>query len=277
MPIFRFTRDQFFPKIDQESSAQFSHVRTTYRRQYHGTILPPKMTTFNMMWNTYFSRFLTDISYEAENREELERKLIENFRINTPAFLSRPICFLSETEVKKQIAFIFAKIIVYYNLYACVRDIHSHGIGGKIDLVGSRSNNGFFYNRRQLILSHRNSQYILRRLFITKNVLFIPDNKLNDLLQPEVYDNNEVFWNHIIEIYKIVHGTRVESNTTVSGPRTLEEEYVNRTEELEEEITTNQIAAMLTNIQDIPADMKKAIYDVLISIQTSDSEEEHQS
>lgn len=274
MPVFSTTLNDIKPDCF-ESSSNCSHLRTTYARKFETHLLHPTCKTMNKIYNKMRSSRDSSLIYSVENDASMESTILSyDFFPNRLVLERRMRTAQQRNEANK--AFCFIKIAMYLNLYAKFKCLNRYMTSNIDYILGfQRLPRNFNYSR---IRSAANSTFIYT-FFNGKRVLFIQNLILEQIYESCFQEDIRQFWQNIVHLYNYLEGCRapifVEREETsqtqnVNQPlRTLQEEYTNRTEELEEEITNEQIAAMLTTYENIPDDVKKAIYDILIAIQTS--------
>ncbi len=284
MPIISRMIKQLRPSVlssnlasfNNNQSAQFSQVRTVMTPQYQGTILPPTQTQFINAWSRHNPNYILTCS--GETLEEMKQSLrLCNFSSN---FLS--VSSIGTRSYNNLKALTWTRMVMAFNLYSIVKGaLDIEFFDPKVDFITTCMNHGL------------NKTYWERR-FRIRSVLFIPNEKLHNLIYLTEINNINEFWDHIFELYDnlfFVHSqtrpnfVRSSSSTrrninvrrrmqnNVNNPNhSVAIEYLNR--DIDDEInviSNNQQAAMIIRQINtmLPIELRKAIYETCMALHIS--------
>lgn len=254
-------------------SQWFSYVRTVIARQTNSEILPPTCSKFLKAWN-YMARYSYERNIQADSPLEVFHAISDTNLLVCPSNLRRE--FGNEQYNRKhretQAAYLHAKIIATFNLISNFdKEINNYTSAKKIDFVcGTSSSLTAVYS----INSNR-------------KILYINNDKLKTLLRFFIQNNHQDFFQFLFnEIY--IHINRstptsaynfsnnntqtVQAETPPQRPvvaTTTEQEYFGREEEIEENITNQEVAAMIQTSESLPKEILKAIQDIVIATRIS--------
>lgn len=273
-----------------DSSSNCSHLKTTYARKFGTAITHPSCVCMNKVFNKIRNRCISRVEYIGNNENEIEQSVLQydfvSRNILDQLFETDNIIRTAEQRHEAEKAFCFIKIAMFLNLYAksklynhyLFNNTHyDHTLFTNVDYILGFDTLPRNFNRRRICSSTdsiHSANVFLYKMFNDRKVLFIQNTILSQISASCFSNDISTFWQDIVRIYNVLEGNILRRDNpqpvVAPQPTTLSEEYNTRSEEPEEEITNEQIAAMLASYESIPAEFKKTIYDILIAIQTSE-------
>lgn len=243
----------------QLDRAFFSNLHNANRRQNGCTVFAPTVGKFACIWNLFDQQH--DFVCSGDDIESCKQSLCDNVFPLFRGTLTTDNIF----EHAKNIAWV--RMVLALNMYADVRRHFSLQPYGRVDIVLSSGSSRFNYHRYEI----RQSMYNVYR------VLYAENSKLSSLGSLTKVE----FWRRIFEIYDDQTSNHQRENLNrrnVENAPIVEEvlisaiaqEYLNRDENVVNIIPNNkQIAGMIAQIDDLPVEIRKSIYDTCIAFYIS--------
>jgi len=269
-----------------QRSTWFSYVRRTYTREHGGTVEPPTMSEFMRELGALRPDFT--FYSEGSTLDQAKQSLAGN---NFQSLPRRPRYIREDAWNKKLKIITFVRAIIAFNAYARIRRELGTTPNHNVDFIGAASD------------SHMQRNTWEPR-FHGRCVLYLADSKLNHLIELVINDRQRDFWLCIMELYDAQRAIRqlqnpqyargndsrprqpgptpqvartaprpTQRNNTVDQPTSrIAEEYLNRGDEVEEDVIPNtaQIAAMIARSGvELPRDFRKIMFEVCVAAQMS--------
>lgn len=209
-------------------SAWFSYVRSVYSLEKHGTVIPPTKTEFMREWNKYDYDLL--FRFSEDNLQNTQEFIKHNNYFDT---FNIPNNVSQEKKYNKIKAITWTRMIIAFNFYS-----HACSISRPetIDFIGSTSGNN-----------------VIEKRFNGRNVLFITNMKLQEMIQIVEENRQEEFWQCIFDIY---NSLRYRNNSVQ-----YRENFIPNNQQLAEMIKTTT--------SPLPLEIKKTIYDICMAFHIS--------